>query len=129
MTPGVQQPNFKGNRPPFSPKFIITLGYDHVFQLGDAGTLKASANTMFKSAYYTDFFNYRDSRQKAYTQTDLSLEYKPADEQFSIMAFVRNLENTRPLTYGSFVSAGPDDIYNYQFGAPRTYGVRVGIDF
>ena len=67
--------------------------------------------------------------QQAYTQTDLSLTYRPVNDRFSVQAFVRNLENVRPLTYGSFVSAGPDDIYNWQFGAPRTYGVRVGVEF
>ncbi len=128
-TPGIQQPDFSGNRPPFSPKFVITAGYEHVFNLGSAGTLTARANTLFKSAYFTDFFNYRDSEQTALTQTDLSLEYKPENRNWSIQAFVRNLENTRPLTYGAFVAAGPDDIYNWQFGAPRTYGLRVGLEF
>jgi iron complex outermembrane receptor protein len=129
VAPGVQQPNFAGNRPAFSPEIVITMGYDHTFQLGGAGTIVASANTTFKSKYFTDFFNYRDGTQKAFTQTDLSLTYKPESKNFSIQAFVKNLEDTRPLTYGSFVSAGPDDIFNWQFGAPRTYGIRVGVDF
>ena len=42
---------------------------------------------------------------------------------------MHNLENERPLSYGSFVSAGPDDIYNWQFGQPRTYGLRLNFDF
>jgi iron complex outermembrane recepter protein len=128
VTPGVQQPNFAGNRPPFSPTFIVTAGLDHVFQLG-SGTLTASADTTFKSKYFTDFYNYRDGTQSALTQTDLSLTFKPESKRFSVQAFVKNLENTRALTYGSFTSAGPDDIFNWQFGTPRTYGIRVGIDF
>ncbi|MEO6093803.1 MAG: TonB-dependent receptor [Novosphingobium sp.] len=128
-TPGIQQPNFKGNTPPFSPKFIITMGYEHVFDLGGAGHLTARVDTLFKSAYFTDFYNYRDGRQSAYTQTGASLEYKPENRRFTVAVFARNLENERTLTYGSFVSAGPDDIYNWQFGTPRTYGVRVGVDF
>jgi iron complex outermembrane recepter protein len=128
VTPGVQQPNFAGNRPPFSPEFIITAGLDHVFHLGTS-TLTARADTTFKSKYFTDFYNYRDGTQKALSQTDLSLEFQPDGKKFSIMAFVRNLENTRALTYGSFTSAGPDDIFNWQFGTPRTYGVRVGFNF
>ena len=127
-TAGVQQPNFAGNRPPFSPEFIITAGLDHAFHVGD-GTVTARADTTFKSKYFTDFYNYRDGTQKALTQTDLSLEYQPENKKFSIMAFVRNLENIRPLTYGSFVSAGPDDIFNWQFGTPRTYGVRASVNF
>jgi iron complex outermembrane receptor protein len=128
-TPGIQQPNFAGNRPAFSPEFIVTMGYDHIFGLGSAGTITAKANTTFKSSYFTDFYNYRDGRQKAFTQTDFALEYKPENERFTVVAFVRNLENTRPLTYGSFTSAGPDDVFNFQFGTPRTYGIRVGVDF
>lgn len=128
-TPGVQQPNFAGNRPAFSPSFIVTVGYDHKFNLGSAGTVLASVNSTFKSSYFTDFYNNRDGQQKALTQTDLNLEYTPESEKFKVAAFVKNLENNRPLTYGSFVSAGPDDIFNWQFGAPRTYGVRLSVDF
>ncbi|UVO53106.1 TonB-dependent receptor [Sphingomonas sp. SUN039] len=129
VTPGIQQPNFAGNRPPFSPEWVITAGLDHKFELGDTGTLTAAVNTTFKSAYFTDFYNYRDGKQTAFSQTDLSLLYKPVSEKFSVQAYVRNLEGTRPLTYGSFVSAGSDDIFNWQFGSPRTYGVRVSVDF
>jgi iron complex outermembrane recepter protein len=129
IAPGVQQPNFAGNRPAFSPEFVITAGYEHIMPLGGAGNLTARVNTTFKSSYFTDFYNYRDGQQKAYTSTDASLSFKPTSEAFSITAFVRNIENTRPLTYGSFVSAGPDDIFNWGFGTPRTYGVRLGFDF
>ena len=128
-TAGVQQPNFAGNRPAFSPSVIITVGYDHVFNLGSMGTLKASANSTFKSSYFTDFYNNRDGKQTALSQTDLSLEYKPESGKFTVTGYVRNLENNRPLTYGNFVSAGPDDIFNWQFGAPLTYGIRVGVEF
>ena len=128
-TPGVQAPNFAGNRPPFSPKFIVTLGYDHIFDLGSSGTVKAAVNTTIKSEYFTDFYNNNDGRQGAFTQTDFNLEYKPESGNFTVAAFIRNIENKRALTYGSFVSAGPDDVFNWQFGAPRTYGIRLGVDF
>ncbi len=128
-TPGAQSPNFAGNRPPFSPEWVITAGFEHIMPLGEMGKLTARVNTTFKSSYFMDFYNYQDGQQKALTQTDLSLSFKPTSGTFSITAFAKNLENARPLTYGSFVSAGPDDIYNWQFGAPRTYGVRIGFDF
>ena len=128
-TAGVQQPNFKGNRAAFSPKLVVQVGYDHTFDLGGAGSLVASASSKYKSSYYTDFFNYNDSRQKGFTQTDLSLDYKPTTGNWSTQAYVRNLENKRPLTYGSYIAAGPDDIYNWSFGAPRTFGLRVNVDF
>ncbi|WP_294262931.1 TonB-dependent receptor [uncultured Sphingomonas sp.] len=125
----VTQPNLAGNKLPQSPDVIITLGYDHVFDLGNAGTLTASAFSRFKSDYFLDIFNYNDSRQRGFSQTDVALIYRPANEKFSVQAFVRNLEDAQPLGFGTFVAAGPDDIYNWSFGAPRTYGARVTIDF
>lgn len=128
-TPGVQQPNFKGNRPPFSPEMIITAGYDHVFDLGGAGTITANLSSTYKSSYFTDFYNYADGEQKAFTQSDIAFTYKPEKGNYTVQVFGRNLEDKRPLTYGSFVSAGPDDIFNWQFGTPRLFGVRVSVDF
>lgn len=129
-TPGIQQPNFAGKRPGFSPEWIINVGLDHTFSLGSAGDLIARASSTFKSAYFTDFYNYRDGQQKAYTNTELNLEYRPESRKFSIQAYVKNLENNRPLTYGGFTSAGPvDDVFNWQFGTPRTFGVRLTADF
>lgn len=121
--------NLNGNWLAQTPEWVIGLGYDHVFDLGDAGSVTASAYSRFKSRYYTDFFNYRDLQQKAFTETDLSLTYKPANERFSIQAYVRNLENTRPVVYAGYTAANTDDIINWQFGPPRTYGVRASIDF
>lgn len=127
--PGVQQPNFAGNTPPFSPEFVITAGYDHMFNLANGGTITAGISTRYKTSYYTDFFNYQDGQQEAYTETDVSVEYRPESERFSIQAFARNLEDERPLTFGSYIAAGPDDIYNFQFGTPRIYGIRLGVEF
>jgi iron complex outermembrane receptor protein len=128
-TPGIQKPNFAGNRAPFAPSWVITGNFDHVFDLGNTGTLTLAGGTTFKSSYFTDFYNYNDGKQKWFFQSDLSLEWKSANKAFSVMAFAHNIENKRPLTYGSFVSAGPDDIFNWQFGSPRLYGLRAAVDF
>lgn len=112
-----------------TPEWTITLAYDKEIPLGDMGSLTASVFSTFKSAYVGDIFNYRDSKQTAFTQTDLSLTYAGENKRFSLQGFVRNIENTRPLTYAGFTVAGPDAIYNWQFAAPRTYGVRLTVDF
>ena len=125
----ITQPSLAGNTPPITPTWTISLAYDKEFDLGSAGTLTASAFSIFKSSYFNDIFNFRDSVQEAFTQTDLSLMWQPESRQFSLRAFVRNLENTRPITYAGFTAAGNDRIYNWQFAAPRTYGVQLGFDF
>jgi len=127
-TPGIQSPNFGGNRPGYSPEWIIAAGYEHSFDLGSSGEIVFRANTTFKSSYFTNFLNYSDAKQESFTNTDLTLEYE-SPMGFSVAAFVRNLENKRQLTNAYFLAAGPDDIYNFQFGSPRLYGVRVGYEF
>ena len=125
----VTQPNLAGNRLPQAPRWTITTGYDHTFSLGAAGELTASVYSRFKSDYFLNVFNQRDSRQTAFTQSDLNLTYRPVGRTFSVQGFVRNLENEQPLAFGNFTAAGNDDIFVWQFGAPRTYGVKLAVDF
>jgi len=128
-TPGVQQPSLSGNTPPRTPEWIATLGWEHIFDLPNGAALTFDARSRYNDGYFTTPFNWNDDRQKSFTQTDVSLEYVPADAWWSVQLFARNLEDKRELTYAAFTSAGPDDIYNWQFGAPRTYGVRLAVDF
>lgn len=128
-TPGVQQPNFAGNIPAFSPEWVLTAGYTQGFDLGSSGMITFNASTRYKSSYFTNFFNFNDSKQAGFFQSDLTLDWSPESEAFNIMVYVRNLENVRPLTYGGYTAAGPDDIFNFQFGTPRTYGVRASFEF
>ncbi|MCC7461280.1 MAG: TonB-dependent receptor [Gammaproteobacteria bacterium] len=128
-TTAVEQPNLAGNTVPNSPKFVAALGYDHVFQLGSAGTLTASLYSRYKSSYYVTIFNEHDMQQDGFTQTDVNLEWRSANRRFTAQAYAQNLEDERPLVYGSFVAAGPDRIMVFAFGRPRTYGLRLGYEF
>lgn len=119
-----------GHRLPQAPRILLTLGWDHVFDLGSAGTLTASAYTRYKGNYYMDAENYNDSKQTGRTQTDLSLEYSPENKHFSVQAYVRNLEDYRSLTHaGNVAIPGVANVYNWQFSPPRTYGARVSVNF
>ncbi len=128
-TPGVQQPNFAGNTPPFSPKLIATAGYEHHFDLGSLGSITAGISAMYKSSYYLDFFNYHDGKQEAFTEADIDIEYVPANGRFALQLYAHNLGDERPLAYSGFIAAGPDDIFNWSFGQPLIYGVRVIFEF
>ncbi|MFT4053607.1 MAG: TonB-dependent receptor [Novosphingobium sp.] len=119
--------DLSGNRPVQAPKWTIALGYDHTFPIGE-GELVASVYSRFKTEYYLTPFNWDADRQQAFTQTDLNLEYKAPGGRYSIQAYVRNLEDERPLTYASFTGGGIN-IYNFIFGAPRTYGVQGTFRF
>jgi iron complex outermembrane receptor protein len=125
----VIQPNLAGNTAPQAPKWVVSLGYDHDWDLASGGYVTASAQSKFKDDYYTNIFNWADDLQKSFIQTDLSLKYTNSTGMYSIQAYLRNMENIRPQTYTQFTSAGPDDIFNWNFAAPRTYGVTLTYSF
>jgi len=128
VTPGVQSPNFAGNTPGNSPEWIATLGYDHVFRMSSGNTLTLRANTTYKSESFTQFYNYEDMKQDAYTRSDASIEFATQGGML-ISAYVQNIEDKRYLTNGYFLAAGPDDIWNFQFGSPRLYGLRFSKEW
>ncbi len=127
-TATIEQPNFAGNRPANSPEWVISAGYRHITDLGDNGSLTTQISSRFKDDYFIDYFNYNDAKQDAFTQTDIMLKWTSESERLSVMLFGRNLEDERPLVAGGFVAAGPDDIFNFQFGTPRTYGLTIAYD-
>jgi iron complex outermembrane receptor protein len=128
VTPGVQSPNLGGNTPGNSPEWIATLGYDHVFDMSSGNTLTLRADITYKSEFFTQFYNYDDMKQDAYTQSNAAIEYA-TQGGLTISAYVRNIEDKRYLTNGYFLAAGPDDIWNFQFGNPRQYGLRFSKEW
>ncbi len=69
MTPGIQSPSFDGNTPANAPEWIVSLGYDHVFKLASGSSITFRADTTFKTEYFTQYFNYEDMKQEAFTQS------------------------------------------------------------
>ncbi len=122
-------PNLAGNTPAFAPEFILTFGYDHTWSLAGGGAITGSIFSRYKSEYFASPYNYADGNQSGYTQTDVSLGYESASDTWGIRAYARNLEDEMPITYHGFTSAGPDDIQNWFFGPPRTYGVQFSLNF
>lgn len=117
-----------GAKPPFSPTWTIGLSYAHDFRF-DWGDVTFQAQSAFKSDYYTSVFNYRPLQQEANTTTNLSLTYAAPSKAWSLLAFVNNLEDNRTLASGSFSGSGGATSYIWQFGAPRTFGVRATVNF
>ena len=125
---GTPEIDSSGNRPPQAPKYTVAVGYSHTFELGSAGTLDASAYSRFKSDYFLSSFNRAADRQEGYSQTDLSLNYTTDNKRYSVQGFVHNVENYVPLVYASYTGGGIN-IYNFIFGAPRTYGAQATVKF
>jgi len=96
--------------------------------MSSGNTLTLRANTTYKSESFTQFYNYEDMKQDAYTRSDASIEFA-TQGGLLISAYVQNIEDKRYLTNGYFLAAGPDDIWNFQFGSPRLYGLRFSKEW
>jgi iron complex outermembrane recepter protein len=123
--------NFKGLALDRSPKFTLVSGYRFTQPVGE-GNIVFSMRTRYTSAYYLgDFNNAFQFRQSGFMKNDASLTYNAAEDRFYISAFVRNIEDKVEVTA---IEPGPVDVTgilkgSVSGGAPRTFGLRVGIKY
>lgn len=94
----------------------------HHFNGGSS--LEARGTITFTGAYFYDDANLLS--QKAYNLIDGTLVYRPSSDRFSIALFAKNIGNTKYASYGAALGTRGQDIYP---GNPRSYGVKLGVDF
>ncbi|WP_229491523.1 TonB-dependent receptor [Massilia sp. HP4] len=105
-----------------APNHVYTLGYEHRFAVMD-GQLRAGVFSRRSADYViavpSQLLEYRIP---AHTTTDATLRYQPAGGNWSLLARVRNLENSvRPSIIDSFGMTTPT--------APRTADLRLDLSF
>lgn len=117
-----------GKRPPQSPDWSINLGYQHDFHvLG--GTLTPRAQTHIESKSYFQIYNFDTDRQKGYTRSDLMVTYTPDAANWTLTAYVRNLEDRLILANGALPTSTTYQSYRYQYQAPRTFGASLTFNW
>ncbi len=112
----------KGNRPPQSPSWSLAGGLERDWPLL-GGTLTGRIQTKFQTASNFSFYNYADTRQGAFTMSDVFLTYRPADSWWSVTGYVKNLENS--VVFSDAEESQYASAYSYEFYPPRTYGARL----
>jgi len=105
-----------------APSHVFTLGYDHRFALF-GGYLNAGVFTRRSAAYViavpSQLLEYR---VPSHSTTDATLRWQPAGAAWSVLARVRNLENSvRPSIIDSFGMTAPT--------MPRTADLRLDLRF
>lgn len=112
----------KGNRPPQSPTWSASIGFEHDWHVFE-GTLTGRIQSKLQSGSYFSFYNFPSTKQDAYAMTDAFLTYKPADGNWKVTGYVRNLANAEVFAdaeENQYAAA-----YGFAFYPPRTYGVRL----
>ena len=118
--------DFSGNRPPQAPTWQLGGGYEHEFNVAN-GAVTARIQSRYESASYMDFQNVPFQRQGGYTKTDIMVTYTSIDERWSVQAYGRNLEDSVVINWAA--ATGLWGTYTYSLAAPRTYGIRLTMNW
>jgi iron complex outermembrane receptor protein len=118
--------NLAGKSIPQSPKFKSTVAVSYDLDLGDAGTLSPMGTWLHSSSYYVTDRNTPLDFQKSYDKFDASLRWSDKNDRTFVEIYGDNLTNRAVLLSGVI---GRRQRMQVSYGAPRTYGVRVGTKF
>jgi iron complex outermembrane recepter protein len=109
-----------------SPKWVVQLGGEQTIPLGNH-KLVLAADTQYKTTRFVAFEYLPSQLAPAFWQTNASVTFAQADNRWSVSAFVRNIEDYRDITSGTFY--GPGNYVALRPGSPRTYGIRMSAKF
>lgn len=107
---------------PHSPKFSMTIGYDHTFHLGGRGTLAVGGSGFYSAGYWVNpvedaaLYGY----QPSYWLGEFHARIATVDDRYSISAYIRNVSN-----YAVKQSVLPAT----SIGDPRTFGFTLGAKY
>jgi len=120
--------DFSGNRLAQTPETSISGYLDYEYTLSNGGYISAQGGFAYKDDLFFSTENNPLVGQDAYTILSTRVAYTNPSELWTIAFFVNNLTDERFLTNVSDIR----DItgsYVRTFGAPRTYGLEVSVDF
>lgn len=121
----------------FLPEYSGTLNYQHTFEFG-FGDFIFGAQSHYESKSWLSVNRSVGTDRPAYHVSDADLTYQTPSENWSVTAFVKNIEDEPVLFPGTSGSIGPGILYRptsnptapyASIGAPRTYGLRVTAKF
>jgi iron complex outermembrane receptor protein len=116
--------DYSGNELNKSPKWTVTLGYQHEWSLGERGDITAGMLAYYMDDHYLRFQNDSLSQQDSYTKLDLNLTYHSPRGNWFVEAYGKNVTDEDVMVSTTVTSGATGG-----FAAPRTYGVRAGMNW
>ena len=126
-----QNIDWSGYRLDKTPKAALTGSYAHVFELDNGGSVTARVSSKYSSGYLTSsFVDAIQFKQKSFTRSDATVTYADPDGRFTLMGFVKNIENDLQMinSPGNY-SATIVNSASIAVSEPRMYGVRIGVRY
>jgi len=120
--------DLSGETTPWSPDITFNLGANYIFDIGSWGSLTPAVQFFYSDGYqasavlpFTEV-----ARQDSYTKTDISVTWNSPDENYSLQAFVENIEDE---AVNARVNVGGNDFVQTSFLPPRNWGLRLKTRF
>ncbi|HWL47604.1 MAG TPA: TonB-dependent receptor [Sphingomonadaceae bacterium] len=115
-----------------APTWVLQGGIDQTFEFSNGGNVVVSISERFESARETYLSYLRETYAPSYNRTDASLTYNAPSRNWSLTAWIRNIEDKAVVT-----SVNPGRTYSITGGGlmgamlqpPRTFGARVNVNF
>lgn len=129
LTPGVQPTTDQaGNQLVYAPKYTFGFGAEYDILL-NGWKLTLRGETKYKANTFLTIFNRSYVAQPSFWKSNAYLTLAREGEDFSIQAFVQNIENNTTI---SAANVGPSfwgaPIYG-AFAPPRTYGLQLSYSY
>jgi iron complex outermembrane receptor protein len=113
--------SLKGNPLPHAPRLSVKAGYEYPIDLASGAQVNLRADVRYTDKQYISITENANTLQPAYTQLDLSTQYRSADDKWGINFYVKNATN--------YVVKTANFVGSTMVGAPRTYGVVLSTKF
>lgn len=112
-----------------APLWSGSVSWTHSFELANGDTIDAQINGQYADKrYLSNYFN-EQVHAPSYFVTNVNATYRSSDGKWTAAVFGRNLSD-EVVYNGAFAIRGlHHGIQVVNVGAPRTYGVRLGVTF
>jgi iron complex outermembrane receptor protein len=123
--------DFSGHRLVQTPEFTFNVGAQVTIPFA-GGELTPRADLFHSGDLYFLSANNPLDRQKSYTLIDANALWRAPGERWTVEVFVRNLTDEDVISNDGLQSntlGNGFGLDNYTYFPPRTYGVRIGVNF
>jgi iron complex outermembrane recepter protein len=121
----LQSVNYKGNKLANAPEITVNLGLNWTVFDNEAGSVLLRGALRLVGKSFLSEYNRRPDRVAAYSQSEVRITYRTADEAFSLEGFIQNIEDNDIPGSVSVTASG----FGIAYLPPRTYGLRAGFSF
>ena len=122
---GTELVQLKGNTPQLTPTWKGNVGADYTFTMGNGADLTVGANLFYTDDVYFDEFNRAPMEEDSYALLNASAVYRPADADWSVTLWGKNLTDEQEMADASFSANGR--VTSKKWIDPLTFGVSIDV--